>query len=68
MTAITWNSAVNGDWSTQADWNPISVPGAADDVTIAANSAAYTLTIGSAEAAKSVTLNASNATLEVERT
>ena len=68
MTAITWTSAVSGDWSTTADWNPASIPGAADDVTIAVNTAAYTLTIDSAEAAEAVTLNASNATLEVERT
>ena len=68
MTAITWTSAVSSDWATTADWNPASIPGAGDDVTIAVNTAAYTLTIGSSEAVDSVTLNASNATLEVERT
>ena len=68
MTAISWKRAVNGDWSTQADWNPASVPGSADAVTIALNTAAYTVTVTSAEAAKTLTLSASKATLDVEAT
>ncbi len=68
MTAIAWKSAVNGDWSTQADWNPASIPGSADTVTIGVNTAAYIVTVDSAEAAKTLTISASNATLGVNNT
>ena len=68
MTAISWKHAVNGDWSTQADWNPASVPGSADAVTIAVNTAAYTVTVTSVEAAKTLTLSAPPSTLSELRT
>ena len=66
MAAISWNNAVSGDWSTQADRNPASISGAADAVTIGVNAAAYTVTVTSAEAADTLTISASKATLEVE--
>jgi hypothetical protein len=68
MTAISWKISVSGDWSAQTDWNPNSVPGSADTVTIAVNSTDYTVTVDSAEAAETLTLSASSATLEVENT
>jgi hypothetical protein len=54
LTAITWKSGVNGDWSDAADWSTGTVPGAGDDVTIAA-SGKFTVTIDSAEAVHSLT-------------
>ena len=66
MTAIAWKSAVSGDWSTQADWNPASIPGSADTVTIGVNTAAYVVNVSFAETAKTLTLSASKAILEVE--
>ena len=42
MTAINWKNGVSGDWSLNTNWNPASVPGAADAVTIAVASASLT--------------------------
>jgi hypothetical protein len=58
MTAISWKTGVNGDWSTAADWST----GAGDDVTIAAPGK-FTVTIDSAEAAHSLVLNSATATV-----
>ena len=60
VTAINWKSGINGDWSTAADWAGGKVPGAADDVTIAA-AGSYTVTIYYTQRANSLTLNAANA-------
>jgi fibronectin-binding autotransporter adhesin len=65
MTAVSWNSAVSGNWSTASDWNPAQVPASADDVAIAAIGPSYTVTVDSTHAADSVTLNAPTATLDV---
>lgn len=47
-TAITWNSAANGDWLTASNWSSTpALPGISDDVTIAAGTStdeAYTVT------------------------
>ena len=65
MTAITWKSAMNGDWSTISDWNPAAVPGAADAVTVGATGAAYTVTVTGPEAAKTLTIDSATATLDI---
>ena len=64
MTAINWKSGVSGDWSLNTNWNPATVPGSGDAVTIAAASAVpYTVTISLPEAAKTLTVNQKNATV-----
>ena len=64
MTAINWKNGVNGDWSLNTNWNPATVPGSGDVVTIAAASALpYTVTISVAEAASTLTVNQKNATV-----
>lgn len=34
LTAIAWNSPVDGDWNVAGNWLPPQVPGSGDDVTI----------------------------------
>jgi hypothetical protein len=69
MTAINWKNGVNGDWSLNTNWNPATVPGGGDAVTIAAASALpYTVTISVAEAASTLTLNQKNATVTDQAT
>ena len=68
MTAASWKSAVNGDWSTASDWSNNIVPGSTTDVTIGV-AGAYDVTVASGpEAAHSITLNDTSATLTVEQT
>jgi fibronectin-binding autotransporter adhesin len=70
MTAISWNSAVNGGWTTASNWNPAQVPGSADDVTIAATGASYQVLLSDVPnlAAHSLTLDSATARLVVETT
>ena len=69
MTAINWKSGVSGDWSLNTNWNPATVPGSGDAVTIAAASAVpYTVTISVAEAASTLTVNQKNATVTDQAT
>ena len=44
MAAVSWKSAVAGNWTTAADWSTGAVPGAADAVTIGV-SGYYTVTL-----------------------
>ena len=49
MTAYSWKTAVSGDWSVAADWNPGGPPNAATaDVTIAA-AGSYVVSIAAGE-------------------
>ena len=69
MTAINWKNGVDGDWSLNTNWNPATVPGSGDAVTIAAASAVpYAVTISVAEAASTLTLNQKNATVTDQAT
>ena len=69
MTAINWKNGVDGDWSLNTNWNPATVPGGGDAVTIAAASAVpYAVTISVAEAASTLTLNQKNATVADQAT
>src|SRR4029077_1055934 len=56
MTAISWKSAVNGDWSDAADWSTGTVPTSGDDVTI---SSVHIVTISSADQANTLTFSGS---------
>jgi hypothetical protein len=56
ITSVSWIGAINGDWSTRADWSTGKVPGKSSDVTISA-SGAYTVTISAAESAHSITID-----------
>jgi hypothetical protein len=62
MAAISWASGQSGDWTTAADWTGGVVPGAGDDVTIAA-AGTYTVTISTADEAHSLTLDDAKATV-----
>jgi autotransporter-associated beta strand protein len=62
MTAISWKTAVNGDWSDAADWSTSTVPGSSDAVVISATGP-YVVTITSADHANSLTFNASESGL-----
>jgi hypothetical protein len=62
MTAVAWNSAVNGSWSNPSDWSTQSVPGAGDDVTVGV-AGSYTVAIDGAQAAGSLTLSDGGATV-----
>jgi fibronectin-binding autotransporter adhesin len=60
MTAISWNNATSGNWSTAADWSTDTVPTSADDVTIAVFTATdYTVSINTAAEANSPTVGVS---------
>ena len=66
MTAITWKSAVNGDWATAADWSTDTVPGSADNVTInVSGSPTYTVAVTQGETAHSLTVDAIGLTLSI---
>src|SRR5258708_1609572 len=62
MAAISWKTAVNGDWNLAANWSTNTVPGAGDDVTISV-AGPYIVTISSADLASSLTFNDSQAAL-----
>ena len=66
MTAYTWGYAGSGDWSTQADWTPVGLPGTADDVTLGAIGVSYTVTVSEAEEASSLALGAATAALSID--
>ena len=68
MTSISWKNAVSGDWATPGYWTPAQVPGAGDEVTIAATGSPFTVTIDSAEAAHSLTLDSADATVALNNT
>src|SRR5262249_50885913 len=44
MSAIHWKNAISGKFATAADWNPATVPGAADDAILDAPGI-YTVTV-----------------------
>jgi hypothetical protein len=52
---INWNNHAGGPWETPANWTPISVPGASDEVVID-SAEACTITVNSVNAIKSLTL------------
>ena len=62
MALIKWKAAVNGDWSTAADWSTGTVPTIADDaaINLVGN---YTVTVTSAQSATSLDFNAAGAAL-----
>jgi hypothetical protein len=60
-TPDKWKTAVNGNWTTSADWSA-GVPTSSNDATIAV-SGTYTVTISSADVANSLTINDANATV-----
>ncbi len=67
MALISWKTAVNGDWSTAADWSGGVVPNGTDDVSINL-AGTYDVTVSTAHAAHTLTLNAANGSLEVKNT
>ena len=58
---VNWKSGVNGLFETGADWSGGAIPGAADDVLIAA-AGAYAVTMDQSESVNSLRLNAAGAT------
>ena len=64
MTAVSWKSAVSGDWTTVADWSTGKQPVSTDDVTIGV-AGSYTVSVTSAIAADLITLTDSSATLAI---
>ena len=64
MAAVSWKSAVSGDWTTKADWSTGMVPVSTDDVTIGV-AGSYTVSVTSAIAANSITLSNSSAILAI---
>ena len=53
--AYHWATAISGDFTTAADWNPTRVPTIAADALVDAAGAAYTVTVSSADAAAALT-------------
>src|SRR5580704_17354019 len=62
MTAISWKSPQNGDWSTPTDWSTNTLPGSGDAVTVSI-AGSYIVTISSPDAAGTLTFNAPSAAL-----
>ena len=60
--AITWKSAVSGNWSVNGNWNPAGPP-TGDDVTIAIGGASYTSTIDQSFSVTSLVVNSISATV-----
>ncbi len=65
MAAISWKSAVSGDWATAADWIPGKVPGIGDAVTIAFPGF-YTVTLTTPVTVGSITISNTSAFLSVQ--
>jgi fibronectin-binding autotransporter adhesin len=61
MSAINWAFGISGSWSDASKWD-FGVPGAADDVTIAANGA-YSVSVTTSQTANSLTFNAASSKL-----
>ncbi len=64
MAAVSWKSAVSGNWTTAADWSTGKVPGAADDATIGV-AGFYTVSLTSSVTVSSLTISDPGATLAV---
>jgi fibronectin-binding autotransporter adhesin len=64
MAAVSWKSAVSGNWTTAVDWSTGAVPGSADAVTIGV-AGSYSIAVTSAIAADSIALTDSGAALAV---
>ena len=62
MTAISWESPLNGDWNVATNWSTGTVPTLSDDVTISA-SGPYIVNITSIDLANSLTFDAPQAAL-----
>ena len=64
MAAVSWKSAVAGNWTTAADWSTGAVPGAADAVTIGV-SGYYTVTLTTLVTVGSIAVSDAGATLAI---
>ena len=64
MAAVSWKSAVSGNWTTKIDWSTGAVPVSTDDVTIGV-AGSYTVSVTSAIAADSITLSDASAALVI---
>ncbi len=60
---LEWGSASNGDWGTAGNWNPVSIPGAGDDVLIGATGSPYIVTLNLNPTINSFTQNSADASL-----
>ena len=67
MAAISWKTAVSGDWSTGTLWTGNIAPAGTDDVTVGI-AGAYDVTVSTAHAARTLVLNDATGTLEVQNT
>jgi hypothetical protein len=69
MANISWASGISGDWSDAADWSGGAVPGASDNVTIAAApqtaGVPYSVELDESYSVNAVTMNQVSATLEL---
>jgi autotransporter-associated beta strand protein len=63
MTAISWKTPVNGNWSVAANWSTGAVPTLADDVSISAVGP-YIVVISSVDVANSLAFTAPQAALQ----
>jgi hypothetical protein len=63
MAQIFWNGG-NGNWTTSTDWTPNTVPGPADDTSIAA-AGSYTVTINTAITVHSINISDPKAALQL---
>src|SRR5271155_5804580 len=64
MAAVSWKNPVNGDWTVAADWSTGKVPGAGDDVRIAAPGS-YTVSLTTPITAHSITIGPVDAILDI---
>ena len=64
MPEISWNSATSGDWSVASNWNPGTVPGAQDNVTIGL-SGYYAVTLAVPMVVNTLTISNPSATLQI---
>ena len=63
-SAIGWTSAVKGSWNTASDWNPATVPGAANQANISV-AGTYTVTSSQSNSVGSLNITDPKATLAI---
>lgn len=52
---VSWDTATNGNWNLAPNWNPVVVPGAADDVFLGL-SGVYTVTVSNLQSARTLSI------------